>query len=70
MFSCSIASTVREESQLAWPQLQRISDEQLMACLQAGDNDALAVLFDRYQKLVLNVALKIVRNPFEAEDVT
>jgi len=51
-------------------QLQRLSDEQLMACLQEGQNDALAVLFDRYQKLVLSIALKIVRDPGEAEDVT
>jgi RNA polymerase sigma-70 factor, ECF subfamily len=41
-----------------------------MACLQKGQNDALAVLFDRYQKLVLSIALKIVRDPGEAEDVT
>jgi RNA polymerase sigma-70 factor (ECF subfamily) len=41
-----------------------------MACLQEGQNDALAVLFDRYQKLVLSIALKIVCDPGEAEDVT
>jgi RNA polymerase sigma-70 factor (ECF subfamily) len=41
-----------------------------MACLQKGQNDALAVLFDRYHKLVLSIALKIVRDPGEAEDVT
>jgi len=51
-------------------QLQRLSDEQLMACLEEGQSDALAVLFDRYQKLVLSIALKIVRDPGEAEDVT
>jgi RNA polymerase sigma-70 factor, ECF subfamily len=51
-------------------QFQRLSDEQLMACLQEGLSDALAVLFDRYQKLVLSIALKIVRDPGEAEDVT
>jgi RNA polymerase sigma-70 factor (ECF subfamily) len=51
-------------------QLQRLSDEQLMAYLQEGQSDALAVLFDRYQKLVLSIALKIVRDPGEAEDVT
>src|SRR5580693_3294336 len=50
--------------------LQRLSDEQLMACLQEGQCDALAVLFDRYQKRVLSIALKIVRDPAEAEDVT
>jgi len=41
-----------------------------MACLRDGQSDALAVLFDRYQKLVLSIALKIVRDPGEAEDVT
>jgi len=51
-------------------QLQRLSDEELMACLQKGQSDALAVLFDRYQKLVLSIALKILRDPGEAEDVT
>jgi RNA polymerase sigma-70 factor, ECF subfamily len=51
-------------------QLERLSDEQLMSYLQEGQSDALAVLFDRYQKLVLSIALKIVRDPGEAEDVT
>ncbi len=51
-------------------QLERLSDEQLMACLREGQSDALAVLFDRYQKLVLSIALRIVRDPGEAEDVT
>lgn len=40
-----------------------------MAHLQAGCNDALGVLFDRYHRLVLSIALKIVRDPGEAEDV-
>jgi RNA polymerase sigma-70 factor (ECF subfamily) len=51
-------------------QLRTLADEELMACLQGGQSDALAVLFDRYQKLVLSIALKIVRDPGEAEDVT
>jgi RNA polymerase sigma-70 factor (ECF subfamily) len=41
-----------------------------MVCLRSGQGDALAVLFDRYQKLVLSIALKIVRDRGEAEDVT
>jgi RNA polymerase sigma-70 factor (ECF subfamily) len=49
--------------------LQRLTDEQLMARLQAGCHDALAVLYDRYHRLVLSIALKIVRDPGEAEDV-
>lgn len=41
-----------------------------MVRLQHGQSDSLAVLFDRYQKLVLSIALRIVRDPGEAEDVT
>jgi RNA polymerase sigma-70 factor (ECF subfamily) len=60
----------RSEEILSLAQLQRQSDEQLMVCLQQGQGDALAILFDRYQKLVLSIALRIVRDPGEAEDVT
>jgi RNA polymerase sigma-70 factor (ECF subfamily) len=49
--------------------LKLLSDAELMAHLQSGCNDALAVLFDRYHRLVLSIALKIVRDPGEAEDV-
>jgi RNA polymerase sigma-70 factor, ECF subfamily len=55
---------------LSLAELQSLPDEEVMACLQKGQSDALAVLFDRYQKLVLSIALKIVRDPGEAEDVT
>jgi RNA polymerase sigma-70 factor, ECF subfamily len=51
------------------PDLKALSDGELMASLRAGCNDALAVLFDRYHRLVLSIALKIVRDPGEAEDV-
>jgi RNA polymerase sigma-70 factor, ECF subfamily len=40
-----------------------------MASLKAGCHEALAVLFDRYHRLVLSIALKIVRDRGEAEDV-
>jgi RNA polymerase sigma-70 factor, ECF subfamily len=51
-------------------ELARLNDEQLMASLKTGCNDALAILFDRYHRLVLSIALRIVRDPGEAEDVT
>jgi RNA polymerase sigma-70 factor (ECF subfamily) len=66
----SIISMVGAAETLTFAQLQHLSDEQIMACLQAGQSDALAVLFDRYEKLVLSIALKIVRDPSEAEDIT
>jgi RNA polymerase sigma-70 factor (ECF subfamily) len=49
--------------------LKGLGDDELMQHLQAGCNDALTVLFDRYHRLVLSIALKIVRDPGEAEDV-
>jgi RNA polymerase sigma-70 factor (ECF subfamily) len=50
-------------------QLRRSSDEQIMAAIQNDHADALAVLYDRYNRLVFSIALKITRDPGEAEDV-
>jgi RNA polymerase sigma-70 factor, ECF subfamily len=61
---------VEHSEALSLAQLRSLPDEQLIASLRAGQGDALAILFDRYQKLVLSIALKIVRDPGEAEDVT
>jgi RNA polymerase sigma-70 factor (ECF subfamily) len=52
-----------------YAELECLSDDQLMARLQAGCHDALAVLFDRYHRLIFSIALKILRDPGEAEDV-
>jgi RNA polymerase sigma-70 factor, ECF subfamily len=54
---------------LTFSALKLLSDDQLMVQLQLGANDALAVLFERYRRLVFSVALKIVRDRGEAEDV-
>ena len=50
--------------------LAGLSDEKIMAEIQAGNGDAFAVLFDRYHRLILITALKIVRDVSEAEEVT
>src|SRR6266849_414495 len=47
-----------------------LSDEELMLEVQRGDGDAFAVLFDRYNRLVLTVALRIVHDAGEAQEVT
>lgn len=49
--------------------LNGLADEQLMAQLKEGRHDALAVLFDRYHRLVFSIALRFVRDRGEAEDV-
>jgi RNA polymerase sigma-70 factor, ECF subfamily len=47
-----------------------LSDEALMHQVQGGDGDAFTVLFDRYNRLVLTVALRIVHDAAEAQEVT
>lgn len=66
----SINPRIRYVKPLSLAELHRLSDEELIVRLQEGQSDGLAVLFDRYQKLVLSIALRIVRDPGEAEDVT
>jgi RNA polymerase sigma-70 factor, ECF subfamily len=44
-------------------------DEELMVRLQASDTSALDLLFDRYARLVLGVALRVLHDYGEAEDV-
>lgn len=46
-----------------------LSDEDLMDRLRKGHPDALPILFDRYYRLVLRIASRILRDPREAEDV-
>jgi hypothetical protein len=45
------------------------SDEQAMARVQAEDAAALNLLFDRYSRLVLGIALRILRDYGEAEEI-
>src|SRR5215472_8950967 len=54
---------------LAWRALQDASDPELIAQLCSGNSDALAMIVDRYRRLVFSVALRIVKNECEAEDV-
>lgn len=51
-------------------ELKQLTDDQLMAQLHSGTADALAVLFERYYRLIFSIAFKIVRDRGEAEDVT
>jgi DNA-directed RNA polymerase specialized sigma24 family protein len=48
--------------------LTKLSDEQLIQKVAEGCQDALTVLFDRYHRLVFDVAFRIVRDCGEAEE--
>jgi RNA polymerase sigma-70 factor (ECF subfamily) len=47
----------------------KLSDDELTRQITEGCQEAMALLFDRYHRLVFDVALRIVRDPGEAEDV-
>lgn len=47
----------------------KLSDEGVVERLCQGHSDALPILFDRFYRLVLKIALRILRDPGEAEDV-
>jgi RNA polymerase sigma-70 factor, ECF subfamily len=49
---------------------QEPSDEELMSLIQNGDGDAFAALFDRHHRLVLTIALRILHDASEAQEVT
>src|SRR5215475_15039209 len=46
-----------------------MTDEDVMEQRRNGNPDALPILFDRFHRLVLKIARRILRDPSEAEDV-
>jgi RNA polymerase sigma-70 factor, ECF subfamily len=46
-----------------------LSDESLMTLVKTEDSDALDALFGRHSRLVYSIALRILRDPGEAEEV-
>ena len=46
------------------------TDAELIQSLRSGQTAALAVLYDRYASLVYGIAMRILRNTTEAEDLT
>src|SRR6266852_7371687 len=51
------------------PELRIPNDDEAMLRLQTNDAAALEILFDRYARLVFRIALGVVRDRGEAEDV-
>jgi RNA polymerase sigma-70 factor (ECF subfamily) len=65
----SYSDDLREPCGLSYEQLSDLSDDHVMAHLAAGHGDAVAVLLDRYARLVRSIAFRIVHDYSEAEDV-
>jgi RNA polymerase sigma-70 factor (ECF subfamily) len=57
------------EAQSAESTTPVVSDEELLARLQSEDAAALHTLFERYARIALGIALRILRDSGEAEDV-
>ena len=55
---------------MSYSDLLMLSDEGVMEEVRAGNADAFAVIFRRYNRLVHVTALRILRDAAEAEDVT
>jgi len=64
-----VRSMYRDTGVVNMPQPSTEDDSFLLALVQAGDEQAMASLFDRYSKLVYSVALRVLRDPASAEDV-
>jgi RNA polymerase sigma-70 factor (ECF subfamily) len=59
----------KSSAPMPYAELAKLTDEALMVHLQHGQHNALAVLFDRYHRLVTTIALRILRDTGEAEDL-
>lgn len=57
------------EPDLPLAQSPLLEDAQVLAQLQRGEEAAMAILFDRYSRVVYSVALRVLRDTAAAEDV-
>ena len=51
-------------------QIAALRDEELMALMSQGDEQALGALYDQYGRLVYSIALRIIGDRLSAEEVT
>jgi RNA polymerase sigma-70 factor (ECF subfamily) len=59
----------RHPENLTWSELNALTDSELVACLVGGSDTALAVIFDRYHRLLFSITVRILRDEAEAEDM-
>jgi RNA polymerase sigma-70 factor (ECF subfamily) len=58
-----------KDQSLDWPVLSR-DEEELVCEFRSGSAQALAAIYERYCRLVFATALRVLRDPGEAEDLT
>lgn len=57
------------DAQEEWDAANHMSDEEVLAEMAAGRQDAISVLFDRYGRLIFTIANRILRDAGEAEEI-
>jgi RNA polymerase sigma-70 factor (ECF subfamily) len=62
-------SNPEDSRRATYAKLAELDDVGVMEELQAGNDDALAILYDRYYNAVLGVGLRVLRDRGEAEDI-
>lgn len=62
-------NALREPSATGSDRDWEISDEECLRKFQAGEKSAFAVLFERYRRLVVGIARRILRDVQESEDL-
>jgi RNA polymerase sigma-70 factor (ECF subfamily) len=62
-------SNPAESPRASFARLAQLDDVGIMRELHAGNDDALAILYDRYYNAVLGVGLRVLRDRGEAEDI-
>ena len=62
-------NTVAAQDFTSYSALASYGEHELMREMQSGNPDSLTVVFNRYHRLVLVTALRILRDPGEAEDL-
>lgn len=67
--SLAVLKADTQPADSAVPTAPELSDECLMVCVGEKGGEALAVLFRRYSRLVRGVALRILRDASEADDL-
>ena len=67
--SLPLTASVELSPSTTYAEFSKLTDEELISLMKAERGDALGSLFDRYFRLVLCVALRILRDAGEAEDL-
>jgi RNA polymerase sigma-70 factor, ECF subfamily len=60
---------IRQPTTVEVTEAMQMDDAELLEAVARQDQQAMATLFDRYSRLVYSIALRVLREPDQAEDV-